>query len=55
MIGSARDVAIVGTSAIGAGIAHTLGWEGLQVAVLAPQPRGSGCSFHGMALVWKPV
>ena len=55
MIGSARDGATVGAGAIGTGIAHMLSRERLKMAVLASQPRGSGCSFHSIDLVWKPV
>lgn len=55
MIGSARDVVILGAGVIGTAIAYALSQERLKVAVLDPQPMGSGCTFHGTALVWKMI
>lgn len=55
MVGSARDVVILGAGVIGTAIAHALSQERLTVAVLDPQPLGSGCTFHGTGLVWKMI
>jgi glycine/D-amino acid oxidase-like deaminating enzyme len=55
MVGSARDVVILGAGVIGTAIAYVLSQERLKVAVLDPQPLGSGCTFHGTGLVWKMI
>ena len=55
MVGSTRDVVIIGAGVIGTAIAYLLSQERLTVAVLDPQPPGSGCTFHGTGLVWKMI
>jgi glycine oxidase len=55
LVGSSRDVVVVGAGVIGTTVAHRLVEAGLRVAVLDDHPIGSGCTFHGTGQVWKMV
>ncbi len=55
MVGSSRDVVVIGAGVIGTAVAWYLGEAGLKVTVLDDKPIGSGCTLHGTGLVWKMI